>query len=122
MARRGIWTKLIDNGDDATGVAMNTQLMENLMLVVDSVGDGVDSAFTMTVYGSNDAYGTVKATLGIMPSLTGSRDADGAIAFNATSTTVAYEIPGTHPYIFIDIGGVTDDIVVNLWLGGTEDY
>lgn len=121
MARRSTWNKLINNGAAAVNVAQKTDGMENLMLVVDSVGDAVDSAFTMTVYSSNDSAGTVKAAVGIQPILTGTRDADGAIAFDQNSTTVAYEIPGIHPYIYITITGVTDVIGINLWLGGTED-
>ena len=118
---RNIWHKLIDNGAVATTVSFKTHRMYNLMLIVQSTGDAVDSAFTMTVYSSTDDAGTVKTAIGIEPILTGSRDADGAIAFNATSTTVAYEIPGLHPYVYITITGVTDVIGINLWLGGTED-
>ncbi len=122
MARRNVWIKLIDKGTAATTVGFNTQKLENLMLVVDYTGDEDDSAATMTVYSANDIVGTVKAAIGIEPALTGSRDADGAIAYSTTSTTVADEIPGSHKFIYITITGVTDDIVLNLWLGGTEDY
>jgi len=118
---RNIWHKLIDKGAAATTASFKTDKMYNLMLVVDSVGDAVDSAFTMTVYSSTDAAGTVKTAIGIEPILTGVRDADGAIAFNEVSITAAYEIPGLHPYVYIAITGVTDDILVNLWLGGSED-
>ena len=118
---RNVWHKLIDKGAVATAVSFKTDKMYNLMLVVDSVGDAVDSAFTMTVYSSIDKDGTVKTAVGIQPILTGTRDADGAIAFNATSITAAYEIPGLHPYVYITITGVTDVIGIDLWLGGTED-
>lgn len=121
MARRSVWHKLIDRGTAATTVGFRTDHMEYMMLVVQSVGDAVDSAFTMTVYSATDIVGTVKTAIGIEPILTGVRDADGAIAFNEVSTTVAYEIPGSHPFIYITITGVTDDILINLWLGGTED-
>ena len=122
MAKRNVWTKLIDKGTAATTVIQKTDRMQNLMLVVQSTGDAVDSAFTMTVYDSQDASGTVKTALGINPALSATRDSDGAIAFNEVSTVLAYEIPGLHPYIYITITGVTDDIVITLWIGGTEDY
>ena len=121
MARRNIWIKLINNGIAATTIGQSTEKLENLMLVMDYVGDGVDSAATMTVYTSKDTAGTVKAAVGIMPSLTGTRDAGGNIDYATSNTTVAYEIPGRHQFIYIAITSVTDDVIINLWLGGTEE-
>jgi len=121
MARRNIWIKLINNGIAATTIGQSTEKLENLMLVMDYVGDGVDSAATMTVYTSKDTSGTVKAAVGIMPSLTGTRDAGGNIDYATSNTTVAYEIPGRHQFIYIAITSVTDDVIINLWLGGTEE-
>lgn len=115
-----VWNKLIHNGTGDTTVYQATHLMEDMSLVVDYVGDGVDSAATMTVYSSNDQYGTVKTAIGIMPVLTGVRDADGAISFGTGNTTVAYEIPGRHQFIFISITSTTDVVGINMWLGGTE--
>jgi len=121
MAKRAVWNKAIDKGTAATTAVVKTDRLENLMLVVDSTGDAVDSAFTMTVYSSQDVGGVVKTAVGIQPVLTGTRDADGAIAFDATSTTAAYHIPGVHPYVWIAISGVTDDILITIWVGGQED-
>lgn len=116
-----VWQKLIDRGAAATTVIQKTDRWTNLALVVDYTGDGDDSAATMTVYGAQDSEAHVKAAIGIQPVLTGTRDADGAIAFATTDTVVMYQIPGVYPYIYIAITGVTADIVLSLWLGGTED-
>lgn len=124
MSARNVWTKVFDKKAVAATGSIKTDRLTNLMLVCTNVGDGVDSTFVMTVYGSMDAAGTIKSPLGIMPSLTGVRDAAGNITFawNDALFTAAYEIPGVHPYIFIDIGTVTATINVTIWVGGTEDY
>ena len=118
---RNVWNKMIDKGTAATTAIAKTDLLKNIMLIVDSTGDAVDSTFTITVYDSQDATGILKTALGINPSLSATRDSDGAIAFGEVSTVLAYEIPGRHKYIYITITGVTDDIVVTVWIGGTEN-
>jgi hypothetical protein len=56
-----------------------------------------------------------------MPTLTGDRDADGAIAYTTTLVGL-YEIPGVHPYIFVDWNETTDPASFTADLIGCEDY
>lgn len=122
MANRNIWTKVVDNVTGATTGVIKTDRLTNLMLVVNYKGDGVDSSSTITVYSSQDANGDVKTAIGIMPVLTGTRDADGAIAFTTADAVAAYEIPGVHPYIYVNIAQTTAAFSYTVWVGGTEDY
>ena len=99
--------------------SVDTSRLSDMVLVVHYVRGGASTG-TMTVYGSLDPAGTVKYALGIMPILTGTRDADGAIAYT-TSTDVAYQIPGVHPYIFIDWNEGTDGATFSADIIGEED-
>lgn len=122
MSTRNVWSRAVDNVTGATTGVVKTDRLTNLMLVVKYTGDGVDSSSAFTVYGSQDAQGTVKTALGIMPSLTGTRDADGAIALTTADSTTAYEIPGVHPYIYINVAQTTATFTYTIWVGGSEDY
>ena len=122
MASRNIWTKVVDNVTGATTGVIKTDRLTNLMLVVKHTGDGVDSSSTITTYSSQDVKGNVKTAIGIAPSLTGSRDADGAIAYTTADAVTAFEIPGVHPYIWIAIAQTTAAFSYTVWIGGTEDY
>ena len=104
---------------DTTAI-LKTDKMENMVLLVDYIRTG-SSTGTITVYGAMDANANVKYAIGIAPTLTGSRDADGAIAYT-TSTTVLYEIPGVHPYIYIDWNEGVDGASITVDLIGTETY
>ena len=125
MAKRAVWNKVLNSHEDTTAVSttvVKTDRLESIMIVVDSIGDGVDSAFTMTVTSTATSDAAVKTAVGIKPVLTGVVDGDGVIDFNATSTTVAYEVVGVHPYLCIDISSITDVIGVTIWVGGQETY
>jgi hypothetical protein len=120
MAKRAVWNKAIDQGTAAATAVVKTDRLENIMIVVQSIGDTVDSAFTMTVTSTPTVDGAVKTAVGLKPVLTGTIDADGAIAYDQNDTTVAYEVVGVHPYLWIAISGVTDVIKVTIWVGGQE--
>ena len=125
MAKRAVWNKVLDSHEAVTAVSttvVKTDRLENIMIVVDSIGDGGSGAFTMTVTSTATPGAAVKTAVGIKPVLTGVVDGDGAIAFNATSTTVAYEVVGVHPYICIDISSITDVVGITIWVGGQETH
>lgn len=118
MPNRVIQNLLINAATvDTTGIT-RTDTYTDMMLVVDYVRTGTSTG-TMTVYGAMDSGAVVKYAIGIMPSLTGSRDADGAIAY-AVSTAVAYEIPGVHPYIYVDWNEGVDGATFTCYLMGVE--
>ena len=113
--------KVIDAAAAATNSGyIDTHNFNKINIEVIYDGDAVDSAFTITFYGSVDGTADTRYALGVSPSITGTRDADGAIAFNEVDSTVLYDVTGVHPYIYIAISGVTDDIVVTVNIIGQE--
>lgn len=102
-----------------TTASLKTDKMEELELLVNYSRVSGAGAGTMTVYGSMDSEGTVKYLIGFEPILTGTRDTDGALNYT-TSLVGLYEIPGVHPYIFIDWNETTDPAKFTVDLLGKE--
>jgi len=117
---RKLMTKRLLDGVlvDSTAIA-KTDRWDNLLLIVNYVRSG-SSTGTITVYGAMDANGVVKYPLGIAPVINGTRDADGAIAYT-TSSVAFYEVPGVHPYIYVDWNEGTDGATITVDLYGMED-
>jgi len=99
---------------------VDTSNFEKINIEVVYTGDAVDSAFTLTCYGSVNGDATSRYALGIAPALNETRDADGVVVYNATSSTLLYNVIGVHPYIYLAISSVTDDIVVTINIIGQE--
>ncbi len=113
ITHRMITASLVD-----TTAILKTDTMEGMTLLVNYTRGGVSTG-DLTVYGAMDADASIKYAIGIAPTLTGSRDADGAVSYT-TSTTVLYEIPGVHPYIYLNWNEGTDGATITIDLNGVE--
>ena len=121
MSKRLVVNKAVINAAavDTTGVIKTDRYTDMMIWVTYDRVSGA-GAGTMTVYGSMDVEGTVKYRIGIKPTLTGTRDTDAAIGYT-TDLTALYEIPGVHPYIFIDWNNTGDVESFTIDLFGVED-
>jgi hypothetical protein len=101
---------------------VKTDFFKKMNIQVNYTGDGVDSAFTLTFYGSVGGTSATRYALGVAPALTGTRDNDGIIVYNQTSSDILYDVAGVHNYIYLDISSVTADIIVTINIIGQEEW
>jgi len=113
--------KIIDTAVADTTKVIEVGQYDKVLLLVDYVYDGVDSAGTLTFYGAVDDKALTKYLLGIKPVLTGDVDADGAIGYGAASTTALYEVVGIHKYLYLSWNETTAIATLNMWLIGKEE-
>jgi hypothetical protein len=112
--------KIIDTAAADTTVVTEVGQYDKVLLLVDYVRTDLDSAGTLTFYGAVDDKALTKYLLGIKPVLTGDVDADGAIAYTA-STTVLYEVVGIHKYLYLSWNETTALANLSIWLIGKEE-
>ena len=115
ISRNMITGALVD-----TTAILKTDKMTDLELLVQYTRVSGAGAGDMSVYGAMDSEGAVKYLIGFAPILTGTADTDGAVSYT-TSLTGLYEIPGVHPYIYIDWNETTDPAKFTVDLIGVED-
>jgi len=109
---------IIDKSTDSVAKVVDVSRYDSLMVVVDYVR-AASAEGTITFYSSLDDKGLVKCACGIAPVITGTIDADGAVAYT-TSTTVAYEIKNVHKYLYIDWSETAAGATISVWLLGKE--
>ena len=113
-------TLILDVVDTGNSGFIKTHMLKEIQLLVESVGDEVDSVATTTFYGSAD--GVNKYALGITPALSTSLDSNGVIAYDSTaSQKLLYNVSGVHPYIYIDEVATTATIGIKVYLIGQEE-
>lgn len=121
MSKRVVMKNIINAATaDATGCIKTDRFTDMLLYInydkVDATGTG-----TLTVYGSMDDQGAVKYGIGFKPTLTGTRDTGGTVDLDPDLKDV-YEIPGVHPYIWIDWNETATATKISIDLYGVEDY
>lgn len=120
MAKRVATLNVITGALVDTAACVRTERWTDIMLLVQYERLSGAGAGTMSVYGAMDDKGLKKYLIGFAPSLTGTRDTDGALNFT-DSLTAWYEIPGVHKYIYIDWNETTDPAKFTADLFGIED-
>ena len=114
-----ICDKVIDAVTADTTKCIKVDKYSQIFVLVDYTRSG-SAEGTITFYSSIDDKGLVKAACGIKPVLTGTVDADGAVAYT-TSTAVWYEIVGVHKYLYIDWNETVDGSTISVYVVGKQE-
>lgn len=111
--------KIIDKVTADAHVIKDVSRYDKVLLIVDYIRAS-SAEGTITVYSCADELGIIKAAAAIAPILTGTIDADGAVAYT-TSTTVIYEVKNIAKWLYVDWNETVDGATFSCWLLGKEE-